>query len=262
MPGSKASSPVETPRVDFQFLNFSHPSEAKTSQHRKQVRSHVTKQQHQREHALNAARRAQSYQAEEAVDKSPIQRSHAATFPSEQPASTELPGGSGSKPGSPKSLSQASSPGASPTASSPQSGVDLTSLYPEQWQPYVPRIMVSVGYGMIERSNDLTAVTGSVLAKHGHRHTRHGCIGVTAAASIKILLLRACQLCTTTCGAAHGNFTLQPHVWLEIARHQPVAAARNGNLRDQQCVSRRGSWHQRSSHRSCCTDGSIRSTLR
>lgn len=145
--GSKASSPIETPRVDFQFLNFSHPSEAKTSQHRKQVRSHVTKQQHQREQALSAARRAQSFQAEESFDRSPVQQSHAATSPSEQPASAELPGGSGSKPGSPKSLSQASSPGTPSTANSPsQSSVDPISLYPEQWQPYVPRILVGLTY--------------------------------------------------------------------------------------------------------------------
>lgn len=141
--GSKASSPVETPKVDFQFLNFSHPSEAKTSQHRKQVRSHITKQQHQRQHALNAARRAQSFQAEEEAERSTKTRAHAATFPSDQPSSLELPGGSGSKPGSPRSVSRASSPGASPTTGSPQSNIDPISLYPEAWQPHIPRVMVS-----------------------------------------------------------------------------------------------------------------------
>jgi len=242
--GSKASSPVETPRVDFQFLNFSHPSEAKTSQHRKQVRSHVTKQQHQREHALNAARRAASFQAGDVSDRSPVQRSHAATFPSEQQTSTEISGGSGSKPGSPNSLSQASSPGASPTANSPQSGVDPVSLYPEQWQPYVPRIMVSVYHVVVDRCNVLTVMVGSLPAKRGDRYTRHECFGIAASPPNKVLSFCAGQPSTATRSAIDGNITLQPNIRLAVTRYQSATITRDGDSRNQQRSGRRGPGHE------------------
>ncbi|KAF2863567.1 hypothetical protein K470DRAFT_210331 [Piedraia hortae CBS 480.64] len=48
--------------MDYQFLNFTHPSDAKAQVARRTVRSHVTRQQHQKEQALQAARRASSRQ--------------------------------------------------------------------------------------------------------------------------------------------------------------------------------------------------------
>lgn len=125
-PGSKASSPAETPRsqIDFQFLNFSHPSDAKDSRARRAVRSHVTKQQHQREHALQAARANQS-----------VTTAGPATLRS-GPMATMSPAGS------PDSASQSPSPTASPTYA-PERRLDFTELYPEAWHPYIPPIMVS-----------------------------------------------------------------------------------------------------------------------
>ncbi|KAF2149810.1 hypothetical protein K461DRAFT_34227 [Myriangium duriaei CBS 260.36] len=48
-------------RLGFEFLNFSHPSEAKDPHSRRTVRSHVTRQQHQKDQmAAAAARRARN----------------------------------------------------------------------------------------------------------------------------------------------------------------------------------------------------------
>lgn len=139
---SKASSPTEASKVDWQFLNFTHPSEAKTSQHRKKVRSHVTKQQHQRELALTAARRSNSYHTGTDKEEPPPQRAHAATTPSNRPNLSELhEGHSQSRRGSPRA-SKSPSPSPSPTAHSPQHQVVLNDIYPEAWHPYVARILV------------------------------------------------------------------------------------------------------------------------
>jgi hypothetical protein len=138
---SKASSPIETAKVDWQFLNFTHPSEAKTSQHRKKVRSHVTKQQHQREQALTAARRTQSYQAETESEDLPTREARAATTPSNRPNLSELTGDhTRSSVRSPESKSPSASP--SPTSYSPQHRIDLNDIYPKEWHPYVERILV------------------------------------------------------------------------------------------------------------------------
>jgi len=127
--------------VDWQFLNFTHPSEAKTSQHRKKVRSHVTKQQHQREQALTLARRTQSYPPETESEDPPPQRAHAATIPSNRPTLSELSKDAAqSTVLSPDPSSPSTSP--SPTAYSPQHHVDLNEIYPEEWHPYVDRILV------------------------------------------------------------------------------------------------------------------------
>ena len=138
MTGSKTSSPTETPRVDWQFLNFTHPSEAKTSQHRKKVRSHVTKQQHQREQALTVARRAQSYPPETESEDPPPQRAHAATIPSNRPT---LPKLSSPQP-TIKEEPSSPSPSPSPTSYSPQHRIDLNDIHPEEFHPYVDRILV------------------------------------------------------------------------------------------------------------------------
>lgn len=144
---SKTSSPTETPRVDWQFLNFTHPSEAKTSQHRKKVRSHVTKQQHQREQALTAARRTQSYPPETESEDPPPQRAHTATTPSNRPNLSELSSGQSiikmEEPSSP-------SPSPSPTSYSPRHRVDLNDIYPEEWHPYVDRILVCQRLPMVQ----------------------------------------------------------------------------------------------------------------
>lgn len=104
---SASVSPVDQlkPQIDFQFLNFSHPSEAKTGKTRKAVRSHVTKQQHQRENAAAAARRAKATIEE----KSLTIRPHA-QFSQEQRPSSESTQFAGDSESSSPSLSPSASP--------------------------------------------------------------------------------------------------------------------------------------------------------
>lgn len=147
-PGSKTSSPTEPQnkaQIDFQFLNFSHPSEAKASGTRKAVRSHVTRQQHQREHAAAAARRAKTFpQADAEVEEAAVQP--VATSPFERPVRLELPGrGVGTA-----SSTEGSSPSPTPSGSaSPmyrsETQIDPSDIYPDEWHPYLPRIMVRRG---------------------------------------------------------------------------------------------------------------------
>ncbi|KAK4895059.1 hypothetical protein LTR49_028323 [Elasticomyces elasticus] len=91
---SKASPPQDTPRaqIDFPFLNFSHPSDAKASNARKTVRSHVTKQQHQKKQKLQQVRRTKNFQgvASES-DQRPPRRPHAETVLPNLPTVIDLP---------------------------------------------------------------------------------------------------------------------------------------------------------------------------
>ena len=143
--GSKTSSPTEPKsQIDFQFLNFTHPSEAKASRARRAVRSHVTKQQHQREHAAAAARRAKSFPraAEVESEDLPAPRAHAASYPPNRPT-LELP----TRPFPVASSSEASSQSPSPEGGSPmylsENRINPSDVYPEEWRPYLHGIMVS-----------------------------------------------------------------------------------------------------------------------
>jgi hypothetical protein len=73
-------------KARFPFFNISYPSEARTSQYRKKIRSHVTKQQHRRGKASTSAR---SFQPDADVEPLPHQ-THAATMPSRPPMFPEL----------------------------------------------------------------------------------------------------------------------------------------------------------------------------
>jgi hypothetical protein len=144
VPGSKASSPTEQKnQTDYQFLNFTHPSEAKASGARKTVRSHVTRQQHQREHAQAAARRAKSFPQPEDVetkDEPPPSRPHAATFPANRPA-LEVPSSSTQSTSSPEGSSQSPSPSNSPMHGE-QRAVSIADYYPQDWLPDLRNIVV------------------------------------------------------------------------------------------------------------------------
>lgn len=141
--GSKASSPSEQKsQIDFQFLNFSHPSEAKESRARRTVRSHVTRQQHQREHAAAAARRAKSApQVDNEEEESPGPVAHAATFPSNRPT-LELPTRPGPSTAGSDASSQSPSPTGSPSVYRPEQRINPYEIYPSEWHPYLPAITV------------------------------------------------------------------------------------------------------------------------
>ena len=142
-PGSKASSPTEQKsQIDFQFLNFSHPSEAKASRARRTVRSHVTRQQHQREHAAAAARRAKSTPQPESEQDEPSGRiQHAATFPSNRPT-LELPTRPGPSTAGSDASSQSPSPTGSPMTYEADRRINPYEVYPSEWHPYLPGILV------------------------------------------------------------------------------------------------------------------------
>lgn len=114
--GSKSSS--QEHNIDFRFLNFTNPSDAKNAQTRKSVRSHVTTGQHK------AARKAA---AEHAL------RSHqtsARPSPSRSPTSG-------------RSENDASSPEAtSPTTPPALARLGPRELYPEGWQSSISPVMV------------------------------------------------------------------------------------------------------------------------
>lgn len=145
--GSKASSPSEPPKnqIDFQFLNFSHPSDAKASRARRAVRSHVTRRQHAQESALHATRKAQSYHGTSAEPERPPAglRKHAVTLPDGKHSTLAQPSGfSGLAPLA--SSPEASSPSPSPTTSPGhfERRIDPSEVYPEEWHPYIPHVMV------------------------------------------------------------------------------------------------------------------------
>ena len=143
-----SSEPVTT-QIDFQFLNFTHPSDAKASRARRTVRSHVTRRQHAQETKLQAARKAQSYHGNpiEPEQPPPMLRQHAATLPSQTPPALDLSSNTRKttvRTSSPEG-SSASSP--SPTTStgfSPEQRIDLSEVYDKAWHPYISHIMVSV----------------------------------------------------------------------------------------------------------------------
>ncbi|EMC91118.1 hypothetical protein BAUCODRAFT_315415 [Baudoinia panamericana UAMH 10762] len=144
--GSKPSTPGEPTRnqIDFQFLNFSHPSDAKASRARRTVRSHVTRQQHQREQRLQQERRARSYQGPSTeTDAPPLQRAHAEIFPLQRPTILELPSPTATRPplaSSPEASSASPSPTTSPTDPF-ERRIEPSEVYPEEWLPSVPRVM-------------------------------------------------------------------------------------------------------------------------
>ncbi|KAK5132275.1 hypothetical protein LTR08_009263 [Meristemomyces frigidus] len=141
-PGS--SEPVNS-QIDFQFLNFSHPSDAKASRARRTVRSHVTRRQHAQETKLQAARKAQSYHGTPAEPEQPppALRRHAVTLPSEKPPTLDLSSNSkvaASRTSSPEGSSSSPSPTAS-TGFNPQQCIDPSMIYDEEWRPDIPHIM-------------------------------------------------------------------------------------------------------------------------
>ncbi|QIW99993.1 hypothetical protein AMS68_005511 [Peltaster fructicola] len=143
--GSAAASltDIGKPQIDFQFLNFSHPSEAKTGKTRKAVRSHVTRQQHQRENAAAAARRAKEPQAiaQDTPERPlPLRPSLAErSTPSVEAVpqlntTAESPGTSSAASMSPMS------PATSPMRAL-HNQIDPTEVYPQEWHPYIGRIL-------------------------------------------------------------------------------------------------------------------------
>ena len=168
-PGSKESSPKEAPnksQIDFQFLNFSHPSEAKASGTRKAVRSHVTKQQHQREHAAAAARRAKSSsRAETDPDDAGAQATERSMTTESQSRSIVT-----------ATRTESSSPSSTPSGATSamyrsENQLNPSDIYPEEWHPYLPHILVSTTATSYHSRWCADNLKGTLFSQHSRRHT-------------------------------------------------------------------------------------------
>ena len=124
-PVSPATSESAT---SFQFVNLKDPSDTKEPNVRRAIRSHVTKQQHQKAEQLAAARRSNSdpqlttIKSEQNVQS----RAHAASFPLSMPSisgqqSPIMPSGNMNIVGS----------------STQHSILDVSQIYPSEWLPYL-----------------------------------------------------------------------------------------------------------------------------
>jgi hypothetical protein len=133
-PDDKTSPSADTPTVEFQFFNYSHPSEANTYAHRSKVRSHITKQQHQRKRNFAANKTGQHHQVGATVCESPPQRVHVATMLSNLAGTQQHAKHDGVKGfESPMLMSDNHS----------LSYADSVKLDPRDWPVYISRIMAS-----------------------------------------------------------------------------------------------------------------------
>lgn len=117
-------------QVDFEFLNFSHPKDAKHSQARRTVRSHVTKQQHQKEQqqAAAAARRTRSHGAEGQQDPERLKLlTHSVSDPTTKAESSQH-----AILKSPETSSSQASSYSTPLQS-PTGRINPVDLYPPEW---------------------------------------------------------------------------------------------------------------------------------
>ncbi|KAH0363063.1 hypothetical protein KCU65_g7689, partial [Aureobasidium melanogenum] len=120
--------------MSFQFVNLTDPSDTKDQKVRRAIRSHVTKQQHQKAEQLAAARRSNSDPQLLGTSSAQISqgRAHAASYPMSRPTSSDK-----QSPGSPTSSSDVSS-----FSSTPQYPmIDVSQVYPAQWLPYLNQIL-------------------------------------------------------------------------------------------------------------------------
>lgn len=152
---SKTTASPDTPlsqQVDFEFLNFSHPSEAKASRARRTVRSHVTKHQHQKEQfAAAAARRSKSLpQGNEPNSgrKTPRLRTYhttATSTPEETFSERYSPQRPTSQSDPSSSVASIDSPLQSPMRP-PSTQLDPYEIYPPQWHASIRPVIDHCAY--------------------------------------------------------------------------------------------------------------------
>ena len=130
--GSKSGSAVES--IDFRFLNFTNPKDAKDASTRRSVRSHVTSKQHEKQRKRAAAEQAQRDQQASSPDgvASPtlhVPDSRRTSYvESSGPSETSSP--------------EDSSSGTPATSPPPLTRINPLEVYPEEWHPYLRPIMV------------------------------------------------------------------------------------------------------------------------
>ena len=148
-PSTDRPSTDRTGNVDFEFLNFSHPSDAKASEARRTVRSHVTRQQHQREQSsIAAARRTKSLPqttGEQRARPTSQALTHAASYPSPRTSTatealTIQTSGSEASSYTSSIHSRTASP-ASPVKTLIGWDQTLLESYPGDWHSSIPVVM-------------------------------------------------------------------------------------------------------------------------
>ncbi|USW57573.1 Putative fungal transcription factor [Septoria linicola] len=128
--GSKAASVPDG--IDFRFLNFSHPQEAKNAQTRRNVRSHVTTKQHEK-HRQRVAEQARQTQ-QDSRQPSPTSSVHIS-----RTSSGNSPAQSLSEPET--SSPEASSSPSSPTGTTGPTRINPLQIYPEAWHSSLRPVM-------------------------------------------------------------------------------------------------------------------------
>ncbi|EME39605.1 hypothetical protein DOTSEDRAFT_66568 [Dothistroma septosporum NZE10] len=129
--GNKSGTPVES--IDFRFLNFTNPKDAKDASTRRSVRSHVTSKQHEKQRKRAAAEQARRDQVASSPDGfvSPtlqVPDSRRTSYvESSGPSETSSP--------------EDSSPAPSASSPPPLTRINPLDMYPEEWHPYLRPIM-------------------------------------------------------------------------------------------------------------------------
>jgi hypothetical protein len=139
-PDDKKSLPADSPAVEFQFFNYSHPSDANTYAYRKKARSYITKRQHQRKRDFATKKIAQSHRVGATVCESSPQRVHVVTMVSNHQTLSKL------------AIMQEDSrhdgvekfePAMHMSDNHSLSYTDSVKLDPRDWPVYISRIMAS-----------------------------------------------------------------------------------------------------------------------
>lgn len=151
--GSKSSSTPDG--IDFRFLNFSHPQEAKNAQTRRNVRSHVTTKQHERQRQ-RVAEQARVRQPGDQQVPSP-----STSGPGAQRTSTSSPAVSETDTSSPETSSPVS-----PTA--PPVRINPLELYPQWWHPSLRPVVVRQLDGRCANILITDKAAGPLLQHHGY----------------------------------------------------------------------------------------------
>lgn len=130
--GSKSGSAVES--IDFRFLNFTNPKDAKDASTRRSVRSHVTSKQHEKQRrraAEQQARRGQKASSPDGLVSSTLQvpdSRRTSYVESSGPSETSSP--------------EESSPAPSASSPPPPTRLNPLEVYPAEWHPYLRPILV------------------------------------------------------------------------------------------------------------------------
>ncbi|GAB7337694.1 hypothetical protein MBLNU457_g2980t1 [Dothideomycetes sp. NU457] len=156
-------------QVNFEFLNFSHPSEAKASGARRTVRSHVTRQQHQKEQQAAAARRTKSSsqvcESSSLAARPSVLPTYAASSPGRRPSpgASPLQHTSGSEAAS-SVASTSGSPLHSPIHPSPVQ-IHPFDVYPVQWHSSIPIVVEHYLDNLAQNNPDLDGPYGQGLLR-------------------------------------------------------------------------------------------------